>query len=378
MPWIAGLALVHSLMMVRGEQAIKKWIVFLSILCFSLSVFGTFLVRSGILTSVHSFAADASRGIFILLIFFIVTGFGFLVFLFKEPKKSNALNLLFINKVSALVINNILMIIATLTILLGTIYPIIIEVLYNKRISVGGPYFNSTVIPIMIPGFLLMSIAPILSWQTNKINNSKKYVLAFIILSVLVILQSYFLDFNTWGFVGLLLGFWIILASIIAIFSSYKIKINIKFFKIINPHVAHIGVGIAIVGITCSSVFQNELDFNLSEGDKFNINGKTVLFEKIETTNQINFQSLRGKFLFDIEKNQSKEIEAGKNYYPVSKMITSEAGILHQWNKDIYFILGDQKNNEWFVKVLINPFVSFIWLGVIIMMYSGLMAVSRR
>ena len=378
MPWIAGLALVHSLMMVRGEQAIKKWIVFLSILCFSLSVFGTFLVRSGILTSVHSFAADASRGIFILLIFFIVTGFGFLVFLLKEPEKSNALNLLFINKVSALVINNILMIIATLTILLGTIYPIIIEVLYNKRISVGGPYFNSTVIPIMIPGFLLMSIAPILSWQTNKINNSKKYVLAFIILSVLVILQSYFLDFNTWGFVGLLLGFWIILASIIAIFSSYKIKINIKFFKIINPHVAHIGVGIAIVGITCSSVFQNELDFNLSEGDKFNINGKTVLFEKIETTNQINFQSLRGKFLFDIEKNQSKEIEAGKNYYPVSKMITSEAGILHQWNKDIYFILGDQKNNEWFVKVLINPFVSFIWLGVIIMMYSGLIAVSRR
>ena len=378
MPWIAGLALVHSLMMVRGEQAIKKWIVFLSILCFSLSVFGTFLVRSGILTSVHSFAADASRGIFILLIFFIVTGFGFLVFLLKEPKKSNTLNLLFINKVSALVINNILMIIATLTILLGTIYPIIIEVLYNKRISVGGPYFNSTVIPIMIPGFLLMSIAPILSWQTNKINNSKKYVLAFIILSVLVILQSYFLDFNTWGFVGLLLGFWIILASIIAIFSSYKIKINIKFFKIINPHVAHIGVGIAIIGITCSSVFQNELDFNLNEGDKFNVNGKTVLFEKIETTNQINFQSLRGKFLFDIEKNQSKEIEAGKNYYPVSKMITSEAGILHQWNKDIYFILGDQKNNEWFVKVLINPFVSFIWLGVIIMMYSGLIAVSRR
>ena len=378
MPWIAGLALVHSLMMVRGEQAIKKWIVFLSILCFSLSVFGTFLVRSGILTSVHSFAADASRGIFILLIFFIVTGFGFLVFLLKEPKKSNALNLLFINKVSALVINNILMIIATLTILLGTIYPIIIEVLYNKRISVGGPYFNSTVIPIMIPGFLLMSIAPILSWQTNKINNSKKYVLAFIILSVLVLIQSYFLDFNTWGFVGLLLGFWIILASIIAIFSSYKIKINIKFFKIINPHVAHIGVGIAIVGITCSSVFQNELDFNLNEGDKFNVNGKTVLFEKIETTNQINFQSLRGKFLFDIEKNQSKEIEAGKNYYPVSKMITSEAGILHQWNKDIYFILGDQKNNEWFVKVLINPFVSFIWLGVIIMIYSGFIAVSRR
>jgi len=378
MPWIAGLALVHSLMMVRGEQTIKKWIVFLSILCFSLSVFGTFLVRSGILTSVHSFAADASRGIFILLIFFIVTGFGFLVFLLKEPKKSNELNLLFINKVSALVINNILMIIATLTILLGTIYPIIIEVLYNKRISVGGPYFNSTVIPIMIPGFLLMSIAPILSWQTNKIKNSKKYVLGFIAISILVLIQSFFLNFNTWGFIGLLLGFWIILASIIAIYSSYKFKFTIKFFQIINPHIAHIGVGVAIIGITCSSVFQNELDFNLNEGDEFYVNGKKVLFEKIITTNQINYQALRGKFLFDIEKDKSKIIEAGKNYYPVSKIITSEAGILHQWNNDIYFILGDQKNNEWFVKVLINPFVSFLWLGVLLMIYSGLIAVTRR
>tara|TARA_B100000900_G_scaffold352186_1_gene319711 strand:+ start:308 stop:895 length:588 start_codon:yes stop_codon:yes gene_type:complete len=195
---------------------------------------------------------------------------------------------------------------------------------------------------------------------------------------MLVLIQSYFLDFNTWGFIGLLLGFWIILASTVAILSSYKIRPTINFIQIINPHIAHIGVGIAIVGITCSSVFQNELNFNVNEGDEFNVNGKKVIFEKIETTNEINFQALRGKFLYDIEKNKSKRIEAGKNYYPVSKMITSEAGILHQWNRDIYFILGDQKNNEWFVKVLINPFVSFIWLGVVIMMYSGLIAVTRK
>ncbi len=378
MPWIAGLALVHSLMMIRGEQALIRWIVFLSILCFSLSVFGTFLVRSGILTSVHSFAADSSRGIFILLIFFIITGFGFLVFLLKEPKKSYSLKLLLINKASALVINNILMVIATLTILLGTIYPIIIEVLNNKRISVGGPYFNSTVIPIMIPGFLLMSVAPILSWQTNKIKNSKLYVLAFIFLSVAVLIQSFYLTFNTWGFIGILIGSWIILASIIAIFFSYKTKLNIKFFQIINPHVAHIGVGIAIIGITCSSVLKSEFEFNLNEGDKFEIYDTKILFKKIETKNEINFQSLRAKFLFDLGNKEMKEVQAGKNYYPVSKMITSEAGILHQWYRDVYFILGDQKNDQWFVKVLINPFVSFIWLGVLIMIYSGLIAVTRR
>ena len=180
------------------------------------------------------------------------------------------------------------------------------------------------------------------------------------------------------GFCWTIVGFWIITASTIAILSSYKIKFSIKFFQIINPHIAHIGVGLAIIGITCSSVFKNELDFNLNEGDEFNVIGKKVLFEKIETTNEINFQALRGKFIFDIEKNRLNQIEAGKNYYPVSKMITSEAGILHQWNRDIYFILGDQKDNEWFVKVLINPFVSFIWLGVLIMVVSGLIGVTRR
>ena len=380
MPWIAGLALVHSLLMVRGEQVIKKWIVFLSILCFSLSIFGTFLVRSGILTSVHSFAADASRGLFILLIFFIITGFGFLVFLLRAPEKNRPINFLFINKVSALVINNILMIIATLTILLGTIYPIIIEVLTNDRISVGGPYFNSTVIPIMIPGFLLMSIAPILSWQTNKIRNAKIYVLGFIIVSLIVLIQSYFSSFNTWGILGLILGIWIIFASFISVFSFYKKSLNYNFKTIqkINPYIAHIGVGVAIIGITCSSVFKNEYDFNLNEGDKFQIDDATINFEQIEITNEVNFQSLRANFLIKKNNKVLANVKAGKNYYPVSQMITSEAGIFHEWNRDIYFVIGDQKDNNWFVKIYVNPFVSFIWIGVIIMVLSGLIGVTKR
>ncbi len=378
MPWIAGLALVHSLLMVRGEQVLKKWIIFLSILCFSLSIFGTFLVRSGILTSVHSFAADASRGLFILLIFFIITGFGFLVFLLRTPETSKPINLLFINKVSALIINNILMIIATLTILLGTIYPILIEVLTNKRISVGGPYFNSTVIPIMIPGFLLMSIAPILSWQTNKIRNSKVYVLGFIIISLVVSVQSFFSSFNTWGVLGLILGIWIIVASLIAIVSSYNISFSYRVFQKINPHIAHIGVGIAIIGITCSSVYKNEYEFNLNEGDQFLIKDLNITFQKIETKNEINFQSLRANFIITKDKKIIGNVKSGKNYYPVSKIITSEAGILHEWFRDIYFIMGDNKDNIWFMKVYVNPLVSFIWFGVIIMVISGFIGITRR
>ncbi len=378
MPWIAGLALVHSLLMIRGEQILKKWIVFLSILCFSLSIFGTFLVRSGILTSVHSFASDASRGLFILLIFFIITGFGFLVFLLKTPEKSKPINFLFLNKVSALIINNTLMIIATLTILLGTIYPIIVEVLTNDRISVGGPYFNSTVIPIMMPGFLLMSIAPVLSWQTNKLKNARLYVIGFILISLIVVAQSFLFSFNTWGVLGLILGIWIIVASFISIALSYKLKFNTKVLHKLNPQFAHIGVGVAIIGITCSSVFKNEYDFNLNEGDEFQLKDMNVKFEKIEVTNEINFQALRAIFLVEKNREIVADIKTGKNYYPISKMITSEAGIFHEWFRDIYFILGDQKNNNWFVKIYINPFVSFIWLGILIMVISGFIGISKK
>ena len=195
MPWITGLALVHSLMITQQEQLLKRWIVFLSILCFSLSILGTFLVRSGILTSVHSFAADASRGIFILILFLVITGFSFILFILKSPQSNKQLNLLFINKTSALVINNIVMLIACITILLGTIYPIVVEVLTNQRISVGAPYYNSTVLPILLPGFLIMSIAPMLSWQSNKLVKVKNYIYILIVISILTVLITYLTKF---------------------------------------------------------------------------------------------------------------------------------------------------------------------------------------
>jgi len=378
MPWIAGLALVHSLLMIRGEQVIEKWIVFLSILCFSLSILGTFLVRSGILTSVHSFASDASRGLFILLIFFLTTGFGFLVFLIKSPSKKNDLNLLLINKTSALLINNILMMIAVLTILLGTIYPIIIEVLTNTRISVGGPYFNSTVLPILLPGFLLMSIAPALSWQTNKIKKFKIYVISFLVLSCIVALHSYFTNFNSWGFIGLILSTWIIIASIISIVLRYKFSPTMQYIKSINSFIAHIGVGVMIIGITFSSIYQKEYNFNIAVGDEVNVDNQVLKLEKIQIIEEKNYQSLKANFSLEKKDRIISYIEPGKNYYPVSKMITTEAGIYHDWFKDIYITLGNENNNIWFIRVYINPLVSFIWFGFFIMIFSSIITVIKK
>ena len=184
--------------------------------------------------------------------------------------------------------------------------------------------------------------------------------------------------FSLNGILGLILGIWIIAASIIAIILSYKINLKYKLIKKINPHIAHIGVGIAIVGITCSSVFKEEYDYNLKVGDSIQMENINIIFENIETSNEINYQALRANFSINKNKELISNVQAGKNYYPVSKMITSEAGILHEFFRDIYFIVGDQKDNNWFIKIYINPFVSFIWLGVSIMIVSGIVGVTKK
>ena len=378
MPWIAGLALVHSLMLTQKEQLLKRWIVFLSILCFSLSIFGTFLVRSGILTSVHSFASDSSRGIFILILFLVITSFSFIVFIFKSTDSNKNLNLLFLNKTSTLVINNILMIIACITILLGTIYPIIIEVISNNRISVGAPYYNSTVLPILLPGFLLMSVAPALSWQTNKLPKLKSYLFSFILMSIITLLVSYFTFFNTWGFIGIFLSLSIIGASLISFYNNYNNYGLKKFIIYNNALIAHIGVGIMIMGITCSSVFQSESNLSFSINETKEVNGYIYKLEETKIYNKKNYQELMG--VFKIYKNNKiiAKVKPSKRYYNVSKMITTEVGIYRHWFQDFYIILGSENDNKWSVKIYQNPLVNFIWFGVVLMIISGLIGIRKK
>ena len=378
MPWITGLALVHSLMITKQEQLLKRWVVFLSILCFSLSILGTFLVRSGILTSVHSFAADASRGIFILILFLTITGFSFIIFILKSPHSNKQINLLFINKTSALIINNVVMLIACITILLGTIYPIIIEVLTNKRMSVGAPYYNSTVLPILLPGFLIMSIAPMLSWQSNKLDKIKNYIYILIVTSILTLLITYLTKFNIWGFTGTILGLWIIAASLLSILHNclkYKFQ---KFFIYNNALIAHMGVGIMIIGITFSSIFQTKNNFTIQTGEIVNSGQYSLQLKNLKIEEKNNFQELLGIFLLHKKNEFLTTIKSSKRYYYVSKVITTEAGIYHDWFQDFYLVLGNEKNNKWSITIYHNPLVSFIWIGVMIMIFSGMVGIFKR
>ena len=378
MPWIVGLALLHSLIMTTKEQLLKRWIVFLSILCFSLTIFGTFLVRSGILTSVHSFANDSSRGIFILILFLVITGFSFIIFIFKAEESDKKLNLLFINKYSALVFNNIIMLVACATILLGTIYPIIIEVLTNKRISVGAPYFNSTALPILLPGFLLMSVAPALSWQSNKLPKYKNYFLIFFGTSIVTVVVGIFTKLNTWGFIGITLSLIIILSSLLSIYVNC-VKNNFKkFFYQNNALIAHMGVGIMILGITCSSILQSVHNESFIINETKKIGKYNLTLKKIDIFEKNNFQELMATFLLSKNNLSPTIITPSKRYYHVSKIITTEASIYNDWFQDFYIILGDEKNKTWNVKIYQNPLVSFIWLGVILMVFAGLIGIRKK
>ena len=381
LPWLSGLALIHSLTLIENNQLLKRWSIFLSILCFSLSLVGTFLVRSGILTSVHAFASDPSRGLFILILFLVFTGFSFLIFIIKAPKENSYNKFLFINKTTALIINNITMMIACFAIFLGTIYPIIIETITNQRISVGAPYYNSTVIPIVLPGLLLMSITPILNWQTNKLKNGPLYLYLFILLSFFVLIFYFYSSFNIFGLLGLLISLYIIFSSIIAVVKelSKAKKINyINFLLYNNSIVAHFGVGIFILGITISSTYQEEYKKNIKLNEIVEVGNYKIVLNKIKIIEEQNYQSLKGSFFLKKNNKIIAKIEPEKRYYYSSKIVTTEAGIFHSFLKDFYIVLGDQKDDLWSIKFYQNPLILFIWLGATIMMMGGFLGIIKK
>ena len=382
MPWLSGLALIHSLQFAYQSSQLKRWVIFLSILCFSLSLLGTFLVRSGVLMSVHAFANDSFKGIFILMLFFIITGFSFLVFIIKPVKTISTNYIFYFNKFSSLIINNIIMTIACFTVLLGTIYPIILESITNERISVGAPYFNSTVLPILLPGLLVMAIAPALSWKEKKLKKTTNYFTLFLIIILFLILIYILSNINPWGIIGLGLGIWIISATFLQLYKNnllYKPKKEslINLLRSNSSLISHLGVGFLIIGITFSSVWKKEFIENIVVGDVIKIHNYNLKLNSIVETKKQNYTSVSGIFLLEKKGKKIDKIIAEKRYYPVSKIITTEAGILHQIWQDIYVVLDDNASDRWQVKVYHNPLVSLIWIGAIIISIGGLFAIKK-
>jgi len=374
MPWLLGTALLHSLIIVEKRQSLQAWVLLLAILAFLLSVVGTFLVRSGILTSVHTFALDPSRGIYILAFTALLGFYSLILFGSNSKKYFNNNYFAFFSKEGAILINNIFMIIVCSTVFLGTIYPLLIEAITNNKISVGEPYYNSTVIPILIPAILVMGVGPILSWgKQNKSEITKKIFPSIFITTIFtIIFFSIYRLISPIGVVGIVLAFWIISNNLVIFFK----KINRSFGMIIS----HLGVGLLILGITGSSVWQIEKIINMKTDAEVNINKYKIVFDSIEEVKGPNYLALRGNFLvYDKNKNIITILKPENRFYPITGNFTSEASIHTNMLRDLYIVLGDGNLQKgWTVRLYYNPLVVWIWIGALVIFLGGLISLKNN
>ena len=374
MPWLLGTALIHSLMIVEKTKSLQIWVLLLSILTFLLSVVGTFLVRSGILTSVHTFALDPSRGVYILTFMAILGGYAFILFFKKSKYFFSEKYFVFLSKEGSILFNNFLMVVVCATVFLGTIYPLIIEAISDNKISVGEPYFNKTIIPITIPAILLMGIAPIFSWKKDTLKRIIRISSPKIIAAVILTLSFlYFYKFiNFMGIIGIFLAFWIISNNFLNLI--FKAKGYAK-----ETVLAHFGVGLLILGIAGSSVWQEEKVARMNVKDKMTIKNYTIIFNEINEIKGQNYVAIQGNFLVNNKKNKITNLKPEKRLYPVTNIVTTEAAIHTSLARDLYIVLGDGNSSDgWVIRFYINPLVVWIWIGVMFMFVGGLFSIKKN
>ena len=373
MPWLLGTALLHSLIIVEKRKSLQTWVLLLAILTFLLSVVGTFLVRSGILTSVHTFALDPSRGLYILLFISLIGGYSLVLFGLKSKKYFNNSFFSFFSKEGSILVNNILMVVVCATVFLGTIYPLIVEAFTNNKISVGEPYYNSTVIPIMIPAILVMGIGPLLAWgKENKLRIFKKIFPSILLTLIMTIfIFSIYKSISFMGIIGIILSFWIISNNLIML-----LKKNQKYH--IGMIIAHFGIGLLILGITGSSIWQEEKITRMKLNEVVKIEKYNIIFEKIEEIKGPNYVAIRGNFLvYDVNKNIVTKLIPENRFYPIENNFTTEASIHTNLFRDLYIVLGDGNFNDgWVVRLYHNPLVIWIWIGAIIIFLGGIASMN--
>ena len=373
MPWLIGTALLHSLIIVEKRKSLKNWVLLLSILAFLLSVVGTFLVRSGILTSVHTFALDPTRGLYILIFTAFLGAYSLILFAKNSKKFEEDRYFKFFSKEGSILLNNVIMLVVCFTVLLGTIYPLIIEALTNNKISVGEPYYNSTVIPIVIPGILIMGIGPILSWGSEKKLNLLKKIFPNILITgtLTLIIFTIYKSYSIIALAGIILAFWII---------ANNLSLLIKKNKGVSTGmlVSHLGIGLLILGITGSSVWQKEKILNMNIKNEFKIEKYNVIFENVEELKGKNYIALRGNFsVFDHKNLFITKLKPENRYYPITNNFTTEASIHSNLARDLYIVLGEGNEKDgWTIRMYYNPLVAWIWIGSFVIFVGGITSMN--
>ena len=389
MPWLVGTALIHSLAVTEKRGGFKMWTALLAIIAFSLSLLGTFLVRSGVLTSVHAFATDPKRGIFILGFLAVVIGGSLLLFAWRAPKANIGGSFTTVSRESMLLANNVLFLVAAGAVLLGTLYPMILDALNLGKISVGVPYFEAVFLPLMTPALFLIGIGPMTRWrQSAPLDIAEKLKWAAVVSAITAFIAPFVL--RNWtpliGF-GLFLAAWIISTSMTQLIDRARSNHERAWWQnlLAQPAsfygmvMAHLGVAFFIIGVTGVRGFESEQDLRMSVGSTAQLGGYDFELRALNPLQGPNYQAMQGQFIVKQNGQAIAMMAPEKRLYDSSQMPMTEAAISVGLTRDLYISLGEQLNErDWSVRIHIKPFVDWIWGGCFVMALGGLLAITDR
>jgi len=390
MPWLVGTALIHSLAVTEKRGGFKSWTVLLAIAAFSLSLLGTFLVRSGVLTSVHAFATDPKRGIFILVFLVIVIGGSLLLYAWRAKQVGLGGKFDVISRESLLLSNNVLLTVAAASVLLGTVYPLIVDALGGTKLSVGPPYFNLVFVPLMAPAMFLMGIGPIARWKKASLPDLVIRLRWAFVISVLTAVALPFV-FGQWKWLvslGLMLAIWIVATTLVNLWERVRVtsgqlttfqKLRTQSRSYYGMQVAHLGVAVFVIGVTMVTGYQTEQDVRMERGDIVRAGGYDFMFNGVTNVTGPNYVAGRAEIIVSRNEKEIERLYPEKRNYTASGNVMTETAIDSGIFRHLYVSLGEPVGaGSWSVRVYYKPFVGWIWGGALLMAIGGGIALSDR
>jgi len=388
MPWLVGTALMHSLAATEKRGVFKTWTVLLAIFAFSLSLLGTFLVRSGVLTSVHAFASDPARGLFILIFLAVVVGGSLLLYAIRAPEVKSSATFELVSKESAILLNNVLLVVTAASILLGTLYPLVIDALGLGKISVGPPYFNAVFIPLTAPLAVAVGLGMLLRWKRDSLTamfNQLRWLIAASVTGGLLL--PLLMPFYSWAAVlGVTLALWTV-ASTGRAFAERAGAHGWSLQRLLGipagfygMTLAHLGIAVFVIGITLTSVYSVEKDVRMAPGDTLDMSGYIFKFEGVKETEGANYVAQQGFLTVSHNGKEVAKLEPQKRVYRVQTMPMTEAAIDAGLFRDLFVAIGEPLDDEgaWSLRVYYKAFIRWIWLGGLLMAAGGLCAACDR
>ncbi|MDD3530541.1 MAG: heme lyase CcmF/NrfE family subunit, partial [Gallionellaceae bacterium] len=388
MPWLVGTALIHSLAVTEKRGAFKGWTVLLAIIAFSMSLLGTFLVRSGVLSSVHAFATDPTRGIFILGFLGLVIGGSLVLFAVRAPRMASGGSFTWFSRESLLLANNVVLVAAMGAVLLGTLYPLFMDALGMGKISVGPPYFNAVFVPLMAPILFLVGVGPLARWkQANLPDMAKRLRIALAV----AVASALLLPFTAGGFkpmvsIGLALALWIVFTVLIGFAERLKHEQGGRLAALARlprgfwgMQLAHLGLAWVVAGITLVSGYESERNVKMNIGDSTQLAGYTFVFKGASEHPGPNYQAARGEIELIRNGKAVATLQPEKRVYNASGMPMTEAAIHYRFTRDVYAAMGEElEGGAWTVRVFHKPFINWLWIGGLFMVIGGGLAAGDR